>query len=370
MQKVLLLTAASLFAAPLSTISQTAPVPLQVRLTCYDLLIHPAEARRTPSSIRDGLRFSSQGRFATPNDEAAFAPPDVPSTHWGSMFFTDGQLFETFAFNFEMSIPGRDANSDGVFDLLQYSQSVPSTLLTGFYFSDDFGDGTFDVTWTKNANSHTGTCQIKFDFLPNVWIHTFEILNYSATWTSAVKEGTTVHGPITLTRSGVPASTLSGELAVSTAQQGVVKLLTTSLKDENNSTFEWAPPITMDLDGTEFYEFLAVTDGWLYEPTPDFMDWLIVIDDKNDFDGDGQPNLIDPPTDLPPTAPSMQIIKTPNGIQLVVTGDLGKPYTLESASALPAATWSNATTVTLTTSPQTIDLPAPTTSMFWRMRFP
>jgi hypothetical protein len=368
MHKGLLLSAACLFAASITTKSQAADVPLQVRFTCYDLLIHPAKVRRL-GGIEDINRVSSQGRFAPFNDEAAFAPPDIPSTHWGSFEFTDGQTFETLLSNFQMDIPGRDDNNDGVYDLLQYSQAVPATTLFGTYSGDELGDGQFQVTWSKNANSHTGTCRILFDFYDTAFVHTFEILNYSGEWTSAVKEGATVHGPITLTRSGVPASTLSGELSVS-VDQGVVKLNSRSLKDENDLVFEWAPPIAMDLDGTEFYEFLVVTDGWLYEPTPDFMDWLLVIDDKNDFDGDGKPNLIDPPSDLPPTAPSMQIIRTGNGIQLVITGDIGKAYTLESASALPAATWSNATPVTLTTSPQTIDLPAPTAPMFWRMRFP
>jgi hypothetical protein len=372
MHKGLLLSAACLFAASIATNSQAADVPLEVRLYCYDILVYPGKVDF--GSIEDEVRVSSKGKFNAPNDELGFAPPEIPSTHWGAFHYTDGITFEGVAFDFEMNIPGRDANQNGIYDLIEFSQAVPATTTTGRYFGNvnsPFGSGNMQMTWSKNANSATGNLRIQFPFnqgTPSV--HTFEILNFSAPWTSAVREGTTVHGPVTLTRPGTPSSTLSGELAVSVAEQGVVKLITTSLKDENNLSFQWAPPTTMDLDVTEFYEFIIVDDGWLYEPTPDFWDWLIVIDDKNDFDGDGQPNLIDPPSDVPPAAPTMQIIRTANGIQLVITGDIGKAYTLESAAALPAATWSNATPVTLTTSPQTIDLPAPTAPMFWRMRFP
>lgn len=372
MHKGLLLSVAYLFVASFSPISKAADVPLEVRLYCYDVLIY--QGKVDFGSIEDEVRVSSQGKFNPPNDELGFAPPDIPSTHWGAFHYTDGQLFESFAFDFEMNIPGRDVNNNGIYDLLEYSQSVPSTTTSGRYFGNinsPFGSGTMQTIWSKNANSHQGSLRILFPFNQGTpSIHTFEILNYTATWNSAVKEGTTVHGPVTLTRSGTPTSTLTGELAVSVDQQGIVKLNTTSLKDENDLSFQWATPTLMERDRTEFYEFITVDDGWLYEPTPDFWDWLIVVDDKNDFDGDGIPNLIDPPSEVPPTAPSMQIIKTANGIRLLITGDVGKAYTLESASALPPATWSNATAVTLTASPHTLDLPAPTAPTFWRMRFP
>lgn len=369
MQKALLLATASLFAVSLNIQAQTQPTPLQVRLLCYDILIHPGVVRWL-GGIEDSVRVSSLGKFNAPNDESAFAPPDIPSTHWGAFHYIDGRVFEGFAFDFEMNIPGRDANQNGIYDLLEFEQSVPQTTTAGDYFSNDIGDGQFTTAWSKNANSATGTVRIVFDFNGGAAsVHTFEILNFTGAWTSAVKENSTVHGPVTLTRSGTPTSTLAGELALSVNQQEV-KLTSTSLKDENDLTFEWAQPTTMQRDRTEFYEFLTVTDGWLYEPRADFLDWLFIVDDKNDFDGDGIPDLIDPPSDIPPTAPSMQIIKTDNGIRIMITGDVGRAYTLESASALPAATWSNPTAVTLSANPHTLDLPAPTSPTFWRMRFP
>jgi hypothetical protein len=353
--------------------AQTAPVPLKVRLICYDILVFGAKAKFF-GEIEDENHFSSQGRFAPANDELAFAPIDVPTTHFGTFQYTDGQFFETFPLPFELDIPDNDANQNGIYDLLEYDQGVATTTTIGTYTDTEGaiggGEGSFTAKWTKPANSHGGTVVITFDFNnPVAFTHGFQILNYQGDWTAAVKENSTVHGPVTVVRDGVPEQTLGGELALSLAQQGEVKLTTTSLTNEFGATFEWAQPETMERDRTEYYEFLSVTDGWLYEPTFDFMDWLIIIDDKNDADHDGIPDLTDPPA-VTAAAPTMQIIKTANGIRLMITGDIGATYTLEDAPSLPAAQWLHPTTVTLTASPQALDLPAPTTATFWRMRFP
>lgn len=348
--------------------SQTEPTPLQVRLLCYDVIIFPAKLKFF-GGIEDVNQVSSQGSFSPPNHELAFSGD--PTTHFGTFHYTDGQVFETYTLDFQVDIPDNDANQNGIYDLLEFSQAVPATATVGTYIDPNGDEGLFQATWSKAADSHRGTCKIMFDFTnPNAFNHAFEILNYQGPWTSAVKENSTVHGPVTLTRDGISEQTLSGELALSLAQQNVVKLTTTSLANETGATFQWAQPQIMDRDRTEFYEFLTVTDGWLYDPSvEDFKDWLIIVDDKNDADADGLPDLIDPPTTIA-TAPSIQIIKTANGIRLMITGDVGRAYTLEDAPALPAAQWLHPTAVTLTASPHTLDLPAPTTPTFWRMRFP
>src|SRR5436190_10853988 len=247
----------------ISAQAQTAPVPLKVRLICYDLLVFPAKAKFL-GGIEDENHFSSQGRFNAANDELAFAPPDVLTSHFGTFQYTDGQFFETFPLPFELDIPDNDANQNGIYDLIEYSQAVPTTTTIGTYTDPDGGVGDFSAKWSKGANTHSGTVVITFDFNnPVGFTQGFQILNYQGDWTSAVKENATVHGPVTVTRDGAPEQTLSGELALSLAQPDVVKLTTTSLTNEFGSVFEWAPPQTMERDRTEYYEFLTVSDGWL-----------------------------------------------------------------------------------------------------------
>lgn len=89
--------------------AQSAPVPLQVRMLCYDIIVHAAKIKLL-GGIEDINQFSSQGPFNPANDELAFAPPNVTTTHWGTFQYTDGQTFETFPLDFQLDIPGNDAN--------------------------------------------------------------------------------------------------------------------------------------------------------------------------------------------------------------------------------------------------------------------
>jgi hypothetical protein len=368
MSKALLISIALILGVQFNTPAQN-PVPLQVRLICYDLLIYPATVDF--GGWEDENRVSSQGPVSQPNDEMAFAPPDVPTSHWGTFHYTDGFEEVGFTMDFEINIPGRDANDNDIPDLLEFDQAVPQTPVLGEYFSSDIGDGQFQITWSKPADSHRGSARILFDFLNAEFSHTLEILNYTGPWTSAVRESGRVHGPVTLMRAGTDNSTLSGELNLTVGDD--VSLTTTSLLSEEidgvRARFEWPTADTLQRDRTEFYTFLDVIDGWVYEQTLDFHTWIFIVDDKNDFDRDGIPDLVDPPP-IDVTAPTLQIIKTPNGVRLSIVGDIGETYTLENTSVLPAAQWGNPIAVTLNANPHIIDLPAPSFPTFWRMRFP
>src|SRR3954464_11779894 len=128
--------------------AKCAPTPLQVRMLCYDVIIHGAKIKLL-GGIEDINQVSSQGRFNPENDEMAFAPIDVPTTHWGTFLFTDGQTFETVPLDFELDIPGNDANQNGIYDLLEYSQAVSGVSTIGTYTDPDGGQGSFQATWTK-----------------------------------------------------------------------------------------------------------------------------------------------------------------------------------------------------------------------------
>ena len=353
--------------AALLFISAPKAAPLDVRFICHDILIHPGVMKIF--SIQDQLRVSSQGQSSSPNDELAWAPPNIPTTHWGTFFYTDGQTFESFTLPFIVNIPSSDANENGIHDLLEYSQSVANLQTVGSY-TDPFGDeGVFAARWTKAANSHSGSLRITFDFTnPNGFDHTFEILEYAAPFDFATTQGSTINGPITLIRAGNPEHKLAGNLALH-VDNGVVHLDTTSLTNEVDLQFTWDQAPALRRDGNEFWEFINVQDGWLYEPTPDFHDWMVVIKDTNDSDGDGTPDIIDA-APVAATAARLEIVKTAQGIQILIYGDIGRAYTLEEVTTLPATQWNNPTAVTLATSPHLVDLPAPSTPTFWRARFP
>ncbi len=344
------------------------PQPLKVGLTSYSFLFRPASFK--VFSLTYLNQVSSQGDFAPADGEFASAPLEVPTSHYGTFLYTDGQTFETFPLYFEVDAPYGDTNDDGIPDIVQYEPGTPTTgRIEGAYLAPDNSVGTFWAVWTKPANSHVGTCRIIFDFTdPQSFLHTFEIFDYKGTLASVEKNGATLTGQTTLTRDGVTGDTLSGPLSFSLATPGRVSLTSSSLRTETGDLFEWTNPEELERDRHDFYQFFEVLDGTPPDAPANFHDWLFVLTDLNDYDGDGLADLIDPPPTA--TAPSMRIIRTPEGIRLSITGDVGQTYTLERAASLPAAQWQNPTAVTLTSNPHVLDLPAPTGPTFWRMRYP
>jgi hypothetical protein len=347
------------------------PQPLKVRLVCYSILFRPAALQGTGFSYTH--QVTSQGRFFKPyNGELAFAPPEIPTSHFGAFIITDNLAFEDedIPFNVQVNVPGSDLNQNFVPDIVEFSRGASGTTIGDY--EDINGDvGTFSAQWSKSANSHTGTCRIIYDFTnPSAFQHTIEILNYEGNLSSVVKEGTTVRAQATLARLGVPAETLTGQITFSVAN-GVVKLTSTSLTHSSGNPFAWTNAGDLERDRTEFFQDLTVTDGTPEEAFfVDFHDWLFSLFDPNDFDADGIPDLIDPPS-ANPTAPELKIIKTQNGIQLQIHGDIGRTYTLEDASALTTPMqWLHPTSVMLSADPHLIDIASPSSPTFWRMRYP
>ena len=112
MSKGSFLLATFLLATTFPTRAQTAPVPLQVRMLCYDIIVHAAKIRLL-GGIEDINQVSSQGQFNPANDEMAFAPIDVPTTHWGTFLFTDipcETAFRTVLASFGLRISDSYAN--------------------------------------------------------------------------------------------------------------------------------------------------------------------------------------------------------------------------------------------------------------------
>jgi hypothetical protein len=362
------LMVASLFLASSTFIH--AASPLEVRFICHDLIVTPANLAGFAGREEDQLLVSSQGHLQNPNHEMPWAPPDIPTTHWGTFFYVDSIFGDSFPLNFRVNIPNRDINGNGILDLLEFTQDVPNLQTTGTWtdpFSTD--KGTFTARWNKAADSYTGSVRITFDFTnPGSFTNPFEILDYSAPFTSAVKQGSTISGPISLTRAGVPENKLNGDLSLR-VEDGIVNLDSTALTNEVDGLFNWDPTAPLERDGNEFWTFINAWDGFPYGPPYDFHEWMVVVKDTNDTDADGTPDLIDTPS-VAATPARLEIVKTAQGIQILIYGDIGRAYTLEEVTSLPNSQWLNPTAITLTANPHPVDLPAPSTPTFWRARFP
>jgi hypothetical protein len=357
----------------LSLSALAADQPVRLQLNSFSLLFRPASFKERFTGLVYVNQVTSEGDNP-PNGELELAPQDVPATHQGTFVWQDAQTFELFDMPFILDVPPGDTDANGILDIFEFT---PATIdITAGQYVDLDGDvHQFLADWNKPADSHIGTC--KFTIAPfgvnQTFTHPFELYEYTNSVpinaSASTGESTIV---VDLPRAGVDGEKLAGGLTLKFEQGKVTALTKSALTNEIGGAFAWNTDSVSDLVAKKLYCFLDLIDG---TPSPDFSnyedfnDWILMIDDPNDSDSDGIPNIVDSAA-VAATAPTMEIIKTANGIQLRVHGDIGRAYTLEDSAILPTAAWQHATTVTITADPQVIDLAAPTSPTFWRMRFP
>jgi uncharacterized repeat protein (TIGR03803 family) len=71
---------------------------------------------------------------------------------------------------------------------------------------------------------------------------------------------------------------------------------------------------------------------------------------------------------IPISPASLQIEKTPQGVRLLLIGDLAATYVLEDTDLLPTPTWRDQQNILITQTPQPIDIPAATAPTYWCAR--
>jgi hypothetical protein len=256
---------------------------------------------------------------------------------------------------------GGDTNVNGVTDFLEVDRAIASTTTTGVIEIDDgidFSRGTVTATWQRAANSTTGTVQLKvnlpdFGFQNLAFDHTFEVFQYRGTLTYT-RSGTNVTASINLPRVGAPGSFV-GNLPVTRVSNVELDRAPVSWTGPGGQTFDVLG--TDDLEDVplpishvigRFYAGLVIfADGDPSTPFPDEYDFFdLLIEDLNDSDGNGLPDLTDDLT-AAPARPTLAASIAANVVQLQVNGTPGARYIVESSPTLPATTWNSVGEVTL-----------------------
>jgi hypothetical protein len=352
------------------------PQPVRIQLNSLSILFHPASFKERFTQLVYVNQVTSAGDNP-PNGELEFtSDPNIPATHQGTFVWQDGQTFEIFDMPFILDVPPDDSDASGLPDIVEFTPAA-SGVTSGQYVDLDGTVQDFTATWDKPANSHAGSCRFTISPFgsPQTFTHPIEIYEYTSSLPINASASTGVSTiTVDMPRSGVDGEKLAGGLTLKFAQGQVTALASSALTNEVGAAFTWNTDSPSDLDAKKLYCFLDLIDGTpVADPNIpndlDFNDWVLVIMDPNDSDGDGIPDIVDAAA-ATATAPRLEIVKTDNGIRLLIHGDVGRAYTLEDASALAAGTWSHATPVTISTDPQVLDLPAPTAPIFWRARFP
>jgi hypothetical protein len=122
---------------------------------------------------------------------------------------------------------------------------------------------------------------------------------------------------------------------------------------------------------TNYYGFMIFADGDLTTSTPDFTQWVLSIDDSNDANHNGVPDLSDDPSPPVSTPPLLSLTHSGNQLLLTITAAASQSYQLQEIVSLGQTNWQTTQTVAVTNSPQTVLLPIPETpTRFWRLRAP
>jgi hypothetical protein len=100
--------------------------------------------------------------------------------------------------------------------------------------------------------------------------------------------------------------------------------------------------------------------------------WDMLIEDDNDYDGNGIPDLTDP--NLPPARPLVQppfltLSFSAGKLFFSLAGTAGNSYDIEQSSTLSSILWAPALSVTLSNNTPTFSFPSPGIgTTFWRAK--
>jgi hypothetical protein len=257
-----------------------------------------------------------------------------------------------------------DTNVNGITDFLEVDRAIGATATTGTIEIDDgmeFSQGTVAATWRRNANEATGTVELRvnlpdFGFQSLTFNHTFEIFQYRGVLTYT-RNGDDVTATVNLPRRGA-AGAFTGSMPMTRVSNGELSRAPVTWKGPGNLDFELFGtddledvPLPVNYIARDFYGGLIIlADGDPSTPFPDEYDYFdLLIEDPNDADNDGLPDLSDT-ISAEPERPTLATSFTSNAVQIEVTGTPGAPLVIESSPTLPATTWTTAGEVTLNAS--------------------
>lgn len=305
---------------------------------------------------------------------AALYSTNLP-TH-GAFFRLDNPLTLdpiTGQIAFDQAEP-QDLNQNGFDDFFEVSQ--PASGTSRGLFETTVDRGTVTATWSRAAGSATGTCRLRLTGLEfGQWpefTHTFELLEYAGNF--VYSPGTnTVTGTLNLAQAGTPANTLSGALTLARAATksfDQLVLLPGSLLNSAGQVMLYdGTGLARDTSTkTNYFGFVTLVDGDLSTQTVDYFDWTLSIDDPNDSNGNGIPDLSDDPFAVE-KRPLLRLTMGPSQLLLSISGVSGRTYDLEHAAALNATEWTRRLSIALTNDSQVVILPLPDAATgFWRLR--
>lgn len=340
----------------------------QIRLYCLSIRAHPGVLG---GGLGDTLAFYSGNNPGAPNGELWPLLDDPDFTHTSGLVYRDPALGFSADGAIALNAPeDQDDNGDGVPDFYQVGQATAQIITDGvFDLQVDFGPAA--ATWSREAGSPTGRLELQliggeFGALPP-FRHTYEIIEYAGTLVYPPGAGT-ITGRVDLARAGRPAETLRGPVVLRVTATNEFHVDESSLTNHLGQAVRVSVGVAdMDPDyAFSYFGALSLLDGDPATPEVDYELFLLGVDDPNDWNGNGIPDLTDPrPAGGAPPVLALALAG-PDGVRLTLTGEAGRTYGVEARAALGTGTWGALTNLTLTNATQSLDLPRSPAGGFFR----
>ena len=309
------------------------------------------------------LAISSAELGSPANNEMGYLIDSTSYTHGGYLVLSDPTTFEDSYIDYVLNIPAfQDANANGQSDFYDISQAVGSTS-KGLYNDGNGGTGTINATWKRNAGSIQGQLTLAFPNLGLTFVHAFRLLEFDGVWTYT-RTGTNITGPISLTLAEDASQQLTGAFSANLNNTNQLQISSQTV-GEGTSSFNYIPLDNLDRTGTNYLGAIGfnplspISDGSV------FYFWSVLIEDSNDANGNGVPDMSDAISATSPTPPKLLISRTDQELILTIQGEPNRKYNLERASNLINPSWLNFQTGTMASSEQIVKIPLPKDSQIY-----
>ena len=215
----------------------------------------------------------------------------------GSLYYTDyfSLLYGSINDYGEISLNfgGIDSDNNGIDDICEKEKSI-NTNVTGNWYSYDNVSGSIGGSMIRNANTQHGYYNLT---LNNTWAG-----NVPATGDFYIG---VLSGSINYSVSS-SSVTLNYTTTWDTQMPSDPLQTTYDIIDKDTIRFngvDFFPTTSFERNGNKYTATVILSDGGDDTFWPDYRKWQVVIQDLNDSDGDGIPDLSDPPD--PPKTKAM-----------------------------------------------------------------
>ena len=303
------------------------------------------------------------------NGELAPLPQAAGFHYWSYLILEDPSLYASTTYA-ELDLPmSGDANGNGVSDFFDVDQAVSAGSSGTYPVPWSPGHGELLLTWTRAAGSRLGGCQLYMvdPILGEMgpFNHSFELFAYDGELNYS-RGSNSVTGALQIAQQGSAFESLEGSVALERSPTNRFDQLTLSGGAWTNQAGMFAySACELIRDAAH----PAVFHGPLESVAGNFRHWTLSIQDTNDVNGNGIPDLSDDLVVSPLRRPFLMLSFTSTNLMLNVSGEIGRTHLVQQTADLNADIWNTVRSVVLTNDPHVIALPLPDEApAFWRVR--